>query len=616
MFHNRLTKIIFPVIVSLCITSCSSSSLPKGSSEFPDESHSDTLPTNATEISEQMFSERLESGKLILASFQTLKDQTAQQADDEARDDETIAVFKAGNPDRPLPFLNDPAENDPTVTPLANGNYSHTIRLNNGTTDKVITMSQQFIKHQFAEAVRTFPTRKNQFTMYRGFYEQLPEDWRRELELVNPETIENNPDTYPVSSIESLNNRISINAMSIIGSITETTIPEGYVSDPTLERGYFDGSDSSGSNPTSPDCGFQATGIRNAYDWPMKYYVTSTKDQRKRGTCVSFANTAAIETHVAKKYGIWTNLSEQAHYNRMKLTWERNDFGDSFLSETGFTKMAEENWLLPFEDQWPYNPSISRTTGIAWCTTTECEEGSSEFQTCATNCAASFAVNSQAYDDCVQTDCRDNSTTFQECQKECTGLDDDGKVVDPTNRQYYFSCNNYTDTCSDSTHQSELVCQASGSGGDVYYTCGYTVPEKNPDNYGYRITTSAQIWDNTSPQTIEFSFAKLLVALTIGNPVVIGHPVTTAFDDASDDGFMTYTANDTNRGGHGMLAVGFIDNEQLAEILPTAPPGTGGGYIIVKNSWSNCWGDGGYIYIPYQSIKDYTPDATILHGVQ
>jgi C1A family cysteine protease len=72
---------------------------------------------------------------------------------------------------------------------------------------------------------------------------------------------------------------------------------------------------------------------------------------------------------------------------------------------------------------------------------------------------------------------------------------------------------------------------------------------------------------------------------------------------------MQYVANDTNRGGHGICAVGFIDNADLATLLPAAPQGQGGGYFIVKNSWGNCWGDGGFIYVPYQAMIDYAAGA-------
>jgi C1A family cysteine protease len=57
-----------------------------------------------------------------------------------------------------------------------------------------------------------------------------------------------------------------------------------------------------------------------------------------------------------------------------------------------------------------------------------------------------------------------------------------------------------------------------------------------------------------------------------------------------------------DRGGHAVLVNGLVDNTQLPA---GAPPGSGGGYLIIKNSWSNCYGDAGYAYLPYDWVKAY-----------
>ena len=56
-------------------------------------------------------------------------------------------------------------------------------------------------------------------------------------------------------------------------------------------------------------------------------------------------------------------------------------------------------------------------------------------------------------------------------------------------------------------------------------------------------------------------------------------------------------------GGHAMLLVGYVDDEAI----------TGGGYFLVRNSWGDDWGEGGYGKIPYAYIELFaTSAATIL----
>lgn len=610
---KMITGFLMLLMLSLHLASCSGGGIDAdvsaGPSEspLPDDAYSHSLPEGATLITEDEFASRLESDDIFVVSAKTERDQEEQAVAQEESDDATIADFIKGNPGISLPFLNPPAVDDPTIVPLEDGNYLHTVDLKSGDKHKVVTMGPRFVKHQFAEAIRKFGTFDNQLNMYGKFYDRLPLEWKRSLELIDPEIIANNPDSYTIKDIMKFNDSIAIKVPDIIADAKiDLPFPEGYVSDCTKEIGYGNGSDSQGSSYTDPNCGFQANGIQKNYEWPMKYYATCVKDQLGRGTCVSFANTSAIEMDVAKKHGLWVNLSEQAYYNRMKFDWERWDYGDGFVSETGFSRMIQDGWLIPFENQWPYNPSPDRFTGEWWCTNSNCEQNSTTFQQCVNTCGTSFAVGSQNYNDCIQQTCRENSIPYQTCKTSCED--------DVRNHKYYNSCLNYADTCSESTHQSELVCASSGSAqGNAWYNCAYSVPNKNPNHYGYRITTAAQIWDASK---VDLSLGKVLLALFLGDPVVIGLPVTTAFDAAADDGFMAYVVGDTNRGGHGLHAVGYIDNDDLADILPGAPAGSGGGYLIVKNSWSNCWGDGGYIYMPYEVAKEYISDATVLYGVQ
>ncbi len=69
--------------------------------------------------------------------------------------------------------------------------------------------------------------------------------------------------------------------------------------------------------------------------------------------------------------------------------------------------------------------------------------------------------------------------------------------------------------------------------------------------------------------------------------------------------------------------VSHIENDDIARIVPSAPPddagpyapkGDNGGYFIGRNSWGRCWGDGGYVYIPYRWLRpvSFVQGATAL----
>jgi C1A family cysteine protease len=107
----------------------------------------------------------------------------------------------------------------------------------------------------------------------------------------------------------------------------------------------------------------------------------------------------------------------------------------------------------------------------------------------------------------------------------------------------------------------------------------------------------------------------MALAVIFQNPVDLGFVVTPSWDH-NNQGWVSYVPGESNRGGHDVTVVGFISNQQLAAILPSATPAPTNGYFIVKNSWANCWGDGGFAYVPWDYVAAYANEATIVHAVQ
>jgi C1A family cysteine protease len=81
------------------------------------------------------------------------------------------------------------------------------------------------------------------------------------------------------------------------------------------------------------------------------------------------------------------------------------------------------------------------------------------------------------------------------------------------------------------------------------------------------------------------SFDDVKTALAKGQPVAFGFRVYDSFRKIGADGVMPVpAAGERLLGGHAVLAVGYDDAKKS---------------LIVRNSWSDKWGDHGYFYMPY-----------------
>ena len=85
-------------------------------------------------------------------------------------------------------------------------------------------------------------------------------------------------------------------------------------------------------------------------------------------------------------------------------------------------------------------------------------------------------------------------------------------------------------------------------------------------------------------------------ALAGGNGIVMGFKVYESFesDNVAKTGKMPMpAASEAVVGGHAVFIAGYQTDSSTS----------GGGYLIVKNSWSRGWGDSGYFYMPYAYVQ-------------
>jgi len=97
-----------------------------------------------------------------------------------------------------------------------------------------------------------------------------------------------------------------------------------------------------------------------------------------------------------------------------------------------------------------------------------------------------------------------------------------------------------------------------------------------------------------SPEKISIDLHSMKHCLAEGYPFVFGLVLFQSFDQVKSKGRvpmpdLTGEAGRQAHGKHAMLCVGYKESEKV---------------FIVRNSWGESWGDGGYCYIPYEYMTN------------
>jgi C1A family cysteine protease len=91
--------------------------------------------------------------------------------------------------------------------------------------------------------------------------------------------------------------------------------------------------------------------------------------------------------------------------------------------------------------------------------------------------------------------------------------------------------------------------------------------------------------------------------IVAGLPPMFGFSVYSSYVQAMATGKIPYPSpNDTQAGGHAIIAVGYDDNMEISNTAPSSAPTRGA--IHFRNSWGAGWGDEGYGWLPYDYVTN------------
>ncbi|HEY2819992.1 MAG TPA: C1 family peptidase [Candidatus Acidoferrum sp.] len=187
----------------------------------------------------------------------------------------------------------------------------------------------------------------------------------------------------------------------------------------------------------------------------------------------------------------------------------------------------------------------------------------------------------------------------------------------PPNYEYVHSCDVYPSNepgCSATAPEATQFCTLRSTFAGIVRACGLD-PFINPHPSPY---SSAGVTYTWYPSNKDLSVDYIFLALAFNNAVVLGFNATNNFVNTTN-GFISYTAGieDDSVGGHSVHIVGYVSNEDIAANPNTAsaPPASGGGYFIIKNSWGAAYGDAGYSYMPVDYLKANAVDVAVVSSV-
>jgi hypothetical protein len=476
------------------------------------------IPDSAIPISPTELAAGLTDGSLHLL---TLAERARQEQEAEAqlaRDRARAEELYAATPDLLARLTAEPDPSDDSLEMRPDGNWLVHVPGDAGRQERSLPLYGKRLTYAgLVRAAEVEPTRENQVGLYGSLFERLTPEFISRHGLPDPDDV----GPYSVAEVKTEIQKIGTAWSTLL--LASGGKPPGYPAGAWTEEGHG-GNDGAAYGPH--------TGMWPLIDFPLKWCVTSIKDQGTRWTNTAFAITGAVEAIVARDQGRWTNLSEQTLYCKATQEWSplvgtKLSVASVLEDMSGYDKL-DPTFVYPWESSWDYNRSPARIvvgSSIAWW-----------------------------------------------YERSCWGTD-----TLPSYAGEY---------CSDAIHQAPLYNAPSQHGGTYL---AHLKPVPVPPDARFRVVGS-QCLTGGGSLSLELVRAALLLKI----PVIasVAAPYNMRSDHMDGSGILPYPPYGSI-GTHCLLLVGYVPN---AHLPPGTPPGSGGGYFVCKNSWGTDYGDGGYCY--------------------
>ena len=292
------------------------------------------IPSNAEQVSPEVFRQRVEAGELLPTNDTTraAQENAAQQ---QYQTDLSLLRVNPSEAVRELLNASGSTRSDPETT-LPSG-------------EKVLLLGQRSAARELALSLAQSQNLANALGLYSSLYELAPAELQAQVPL--PIGLQGQALSVVQTALNTLNSLLGSEA-ALDGTRPET-VPTPLRTQAIIAGSGYD------NNLFRPDCR-SPSGLFARFRFPLKYFVSPIKNQAVRGLCWAFTALGAIESRERVQNNNVVDLSEQFLAFKVKAQWSPSDFEDGFSTALALDQANANLQILPNEAFWTYNPAFGR----------------------------------------------------------------------------------------------------------------------------------------------------------------------------------------------------------------------------------------------------------------